>query len=96
MFAEDLSQFFNADEFADDAVLSGVAVVGIFNKAYVVADGGMGMATTRPAFILAADSVPSGPAGRPLVVNGVSYTVAGIDPEGSDRNVTVLLLELTV
>jgi hypothetical protein len=96
MFAEDLTQFFNADEFADEASLSGVDVVGIFDKAYVVTEAGMGMATTRPAFILPASDVPAAPVSQLLVLAGVTYAIAGIDPEGSDRNVTVLLLEKTV
>lgn len=95
MFAEDLTQFFNADEFADEARLSGVDVVGIFDKTYAITDGGMGMSSTRPAFTLPASDVPANPIGRILVIGNVSYGIASIDPDGSDRNVTVLLLELT-
>jgi hypothetical protein len=94
MFVEDLTAFFNTAEFADLAVLAGVEVPGIFDKQYLVEGAGMGFAATRPALTLPTASVPPNPAGLPLVVNETSYTVVGIDPDGSDRAVTVLLLEL--
>lgn len=95
MFAEDLTAFFNADEFADNAKLAGVDVVGIFDKQYLVQGSGMGFAATRPAFTLPASAVPATPTGKPLVLeDGTNYKVCAIDPEGSDRDVTVLLLEL--
>lgn len=95
MFNEDLTIFFSADEFADNATLAGAPVVGIFDKQHVVEGSGMGFAATRPAFTLPATSVPANPAGKPLVLeDGTTYRVAGIDAENSDRDITVLLLEL--
>ena len=95
MFAEDLTTFFNADEFADNATLAGTPVVGIFDKQYVVEGSGMGFAATRPAMTLPASAVPANPAGKTLVLeDGTAYRVCAIDPDGSDRSVTVLLLEL--
>ncbi|HEY0064716.1 MAG TPA: hypothetical protein VGC21_21545 [Telluria sp.] len=94
MFNEDLSAFFNTAEFADDAMLDGVEVAGIFDKQYLVEGGGMGFSATRPALTLPTARVPANPAGLPLLVNATNYIVAGIDADGSDRAVTVLLLEL--
>ena len=95
MFNEDLTTFFNANEFADNATLAGVPVVGIFEKQHIVEGAGMGFAATRPAFTLPASAVPVNHAGKPLVLeDGTVYRVGAIDPDGSDRNVTVLLLEL--
>lgn len=95
MFNEDLAAFFNPDEFADKATLAGVPVVGLFDKQYVVEGSGMGFAATRPAFTLPASAVPDQPAGKPLVLeDSTAYRVCAIDPDGSDRSVTVLLLEL--
>ena len=95
MFAEDLTAFFNAAEFADNATLAGEPVVGIFEKQHLVEGSGMGFAATRPAFTLPAASVPASHAGKPFVLeDGTAYRVSGIDPDGSDRSVTVLLLEL--
>lgn len=95
MFAEDLTPFFNPDEFAGMATLAGAPVVGLFDKQYVVEGSGMGFAATRPAFTLPASAVPANPAGKPLVLeDGTAYRVCAIDPDGSDQSVTVLLLEL--
>ncbi len=94
MFVEDLSAFFNTSEFAEPALLAGVEVAGIFDKQYLVEGAGMGFAATRPALTLATANVPANPAGLPLFVNETNYTVVGVDPDGSDRAVTVLLLEM--
>jgi len=95
MFAEDLGAFFNPDEFADKATLAGEPVVGFFDKAHLVEGSGLGFAATRPAFTLPASSVPASYAGKPFVLeDGTAYRVSGIDPDGSDRSITVLLLEL--
>ena len=94
MFAEDLTTFFNTSEFADPALLDGVEVVGLFDKQYVVEGAGMGFSGTRPAFTLPAADVPAQHAGKSLVTNAMNYRITGIDPDGSDRAVTVLLLEL--
>ena len=93
-FAEDLSVFFNPAEFADPATLGGVAVQGIFDKAYQFADvGGSGMAATQPVYTLATSAVPANPVGTTLVVGGVSYSVAAHEPDGT--GVSLLLLERT-
>lgn len=94
MFAEDLTPFFNTAEFADDATLGGVDVAGIYDKQYVVSGSGMGFTSTRPAFTMAAADIAQNPVGQALIVDGLDYKVAAIDPDGSDRHVTVLLLEL--
>lgn len=94
MFVEDLSAFFNPAEFADSATLAGVDVVGLFDRTYVVDASGFGSSATRPAFMLAASDVPVAFAGLPLAHDGIDYLVNGIDPHGSDRSVSVLLLEL--
>ena len=94
MFAEDLTPFFNATEFASDALLNGVGVTGIFEKKYVSAGGGLGMESTQPAMILPADQVGPAPVGQLLFHGSTNYRVAGIDEDGSDNSVTALLLEL--
>ena len=96
MFFEDLTPFFNAAEFADDATLDGGAVCGIFEKNYMVSDPGCGMLIAKLAFILPTSAVPASPNGKLLVIGAVTYAVAGIDPDGTDRVVTALILEKTV
>ncbi len=95
MFAEDLTPFFNATEFASDALLDGVGVTGIFEKQYVSAAAGMGFSSAQPAMIVPASVAGPAPVGKALLHGVNTYRVAGIDPDGSDDNVTVLLLEMT-
>lgn len=91
-FTEDLTAFFSTDEFASDATLGGVAVRGIFDKAYQLADvGGAGMTSTQPVFTLPSSSVPASVTGLPLVIGGATYTVVLSEPDGT--GVTQLLLE---
>lgn len=93
MFEEDLTLFFNTAEFADTATLGGVDVAGIFDDQHVTSSGGMGFASTRPAFTLPAAAAGATPAGKVLVHDGITYKVAAVDPEGSNRDITVMLLE---
>lgn len=92
-FSEDLSVFFDTGTgFAVSATLAGTAVRGIFDNAYELGAVGMaGMATTAPVFTLATSDVPAGAAGASLVVNGISFTVAEHQPDGT--GVSLLLLE---
>lgn len=90
-FPEDLSPFFNPAEFGSNATLAGVAVAGIFDAAYQMADVGTGMASTAPVYTLATSAVPASPVGTTLVVNAVIYTVAAHEPDGT--GVSRLLLE---
>lgn len=91
-FVEDFTAFFNTGDFATSATLAGVAVKGIFDKAYQFGDvGGSGMASTAPVLTLATANVPASPVGAAVVVSGVSYTVAAHEPDGT--GVSLLLLE---
>lgn len=93
MFNEDLAIFFNPDEFADEATLAGVGVSVIFHKDFVVGGGGMGFTSTRPAIALPASAIAANPVGQLVVHADITYKVAAIDPDGSNRQITVLLLE---
>lgn len=95
MFNEDLTPFFNAAEFASDALLDGVGVTGLFEKQYVSAAAGMGFSSAQPAMIVPAAVASAAPVGKVLFHGVQTYRVAGIDPDGSDDKVTVLLLEMT-
>ena len=92
-FAADMSAFFNPKDFGSSALtLGGVAVAGIFDAAYQLGDvGGMGMASTGPVITLATAQVPANPVGVAAVVDGVAYTVAAHEPDGT--GVSRLLLE---
>jgi len=88
MFAEDLSTFFAAAEFASPATLGGVPVMGIFDNAYF--DQDMGGSGSTPSYTLPSSAVPANVVGMALVVNGVTYKVAEPMPDGT--GVTTLRL----
>lgn len=87
-FAEALSPFFNVAEFASLATLDGAAVQGIFDNAYTEA---FGMASRAPMFTLPTASAASATQASVLVVDGTTYRVTSVQPDGT--GVTVLMLE---
>lgn len=91
MFNEDLRAFLNTDEMADEGLLNGATVRGIFTNGYAEASGGIGMAGTSPTFLLPSDDVPSSPEGMPFSVKGISFVVALPEPDGT--GMTTLYLE---
>lgn len=75
-----------------EGVLDGVPVSGIFDNAYALSNVGVvGMESAGPAFTMATASVPAAVRGKVLVVDGLSYSVQGHEPDGT--GVSVLLLE---
>ena len=81
-FVESLAAFFSTADFAVDAMLDGVAVVGIFDNAYELEDMGGGVSASGPAFTLPSSSVPSPVIGLFLVIGPVTYKVAEPIPDG--------------
>lgn len=82
-FVENLAAFFGTAEFAVDATLGGVAVVGIFDSNYELEDMGGGVSASGPAFTLPSSSVPSPVIGLSLVIGAATYKVAEPMPDGS-------------
>lgn len=65
------------------SVDGGQAVGGIFDDAYALATvGAMGMATSVPSVLVAADVVPANAHGLPVLVNGTAYVIVGSEPDG--------------
>lgn len=94
MFAEDLSAFFNPAEMADSITLNSVAVSAMFDNGYALGNvGSMGAAGAQPILTLATTNVPANPVGTLAVVNGITYSVAAHEPDGT--GVSTLYLERT-
>ena len=87
---EDFTAFFRTDEFADQAKLDGVPVIGIFDNDYLLEDLGGGMAATGPVFTMASADVLPGVTGLPLEIHGTVYKVVEPMPDGT--GVTLLRL----
>lgn len=89
MFAEDLSVFFNPEEFGNFAVLDWDEVTGLFDSDYVQAFDGI--SATATVFILPTASALGATTSSLLAVNGSTYRVRSIQPDSN--GVTTLLLE---
>jgi len=87
-FTEDFTPFLNADEFAVDATVGGVALRGIFDAAYADA---LGMGGTSPALLIATADAPAAAQGAAVVIGATSYTVANPEPDGT--GMTLLRLQ---
>lgn len=89
-FAENLAPFFATGDFAVAATLNGVAVNGIFDAEYSEPLGNLAEGRA-PIFTCALSSIPSVTHGQTLVIGAASYTVRGVEPDGT--GVVVLRLE---
>lgn len=89
-FAEDLTVFFNEDDFAVAATLQGAAVSGILDEEYTEPLGNVVEGKT-PIFQCRAADVPSVAHGQTLVVGARTFKVRGVEPDGT--GVVVLRLE---
>ena len=87
-FTEDLSVFFDTDEFADSVTYNGVAIAGIFDNAYFE---GQGIQSAQPVFTCPTASVPDAKHGDVLIRAGITYKVVGVEPDGT--GITLLRLE---
>lgn len=81
-FQEDLSVFFDPDDFADEAFYDGASepINGIFDADYLAPEDIEGSA---PWFWCAVVDVPSVAHGKQLVINGITYKVRGVQPDGT-------------
>ena len=80
-FTENLALFFNVAEFADAGVLDGVAHNGIFDHGYLEP---IGMATREARFTCAETATTrAATQASVLVLNGNSYRVRVVEPDGT-------------
>jgi len=88
MFTEDLSEFLDSTEMADNATIGASTIAGIFDNQFVEVHGIEGV---RPVFVCAEADVSSIAHGDALTIKTVSYKVAGVQPDGT--GLTSLILE---
>ena len=88
MFTEDLTEFFNPDEFAITATLQGGTSVNvIFDQEYV---RGLDMVgCTNPVALAIATTVSASNVGQTLTISGTAYTIR--DRRPVDDGATVIL-----
>lgn len=94
MFTEDLSVFFNTDEFAIaatyDAAGVNTTIAVIFDNSYLQQVGLV--ASSEPVALAKASAVAVDPVGKTLTVSGVGYVIRNIEPV-DDGAVVLLRLE---
>lgn len=91
MFTEDLSVFFNTSEFAQPATIGGADYNVIFDKAYTGALAGLVESTGPQMLIATVDATAAALThGTVVVIAGTSYTVAGVEPDGTGATVVQL------
>ena len=92
-FTEDLAAFFDvAGGFASSALYDGTTTItGIFDDAHELAALGMAMqAAAGPQFLCRAADVAADPVGKSLVVNGITYSIAEHQPDGTGMTTLIL------
>lgn len=94
MIGDDLTPFFVPGEFAGVGdTLDGQPVTGIFDREYVSINDGIGMASSRPAYLLPTSEAPAAPEEMILMIakTGERFIVQAHEPDGT--GVTALILE---
>ncbi len=95
---EDLSEFFDDDEFATGAFFKTstgtMAVTGIFDNAYLLAETGeVDLETTQPRFTCKAVDVLLVEREQEVTIDGQLFSVLTVEPDGTGMAVVVLANE---
>lgn len=82
-FTEDLAGYFKTADFGTSATWSvgSATVVGIFDSEYA-RELGM-IDATDPQFVCRESDMSSAAQGQTLTINAVSYTIVGVEPDGT-------------
>jgi hypothetical protein len=94
MIGDDLTPFFVPGEFAGEGdTLDDAPVTGIYEAAYVSTNQGIGLASSRPVYLLPASAVPADCEGKLLALGktGEQFSVEAMEPDGT--GLVALLLE---
>lgn len=86
-FVEDTAPFLA--DFGVAATVGGVSLTGIFDNAY--ADPFGIVASASPVLLIVSSAAPSAAVGNTVVVGGITYTIAEIQPDGT--GITRLMLK---
>lgn len=96
-FTEDLAPFLSTSDFAVTATVGGVSVSVIFDRAHVEAMGGFGggIDATQPTALLKTSDVTAQSIARntAIVIDGTTYYVQSLQPDGTGMTLLVLSLE---
>ena len=83
-FAEDLTQFFDTDDFGVAATYNGSTTVnGIFDNGFSAIGSQPGIEGSLPSFTCRASDVSGVVHGHTLVISGATYNIVGVHPDGT-------------
>ncbi|MCP4228734.1 MAG: hypothetical protein GY771_01115 [bacterium] len=82
-FTENISDFFDTDDFAVAATWNAQTVNGIFDNEYFDEPGGVGIEGSTPVFLCAAADVNGIAHDDDITINGTAYKVVGVQPDGT-------------
>ena len=95
MFNEDLDAFLNVNELGVAATYNATAIVAQLLNEYATLEGGtVGIEGTNPAALVKASDVSGIAADDAITVDGVSYTVARIEPDSTGNLLKLILTEV--
>lgn len=90
MLIEDLSLFFNTNEFATTALYNGATTIkGLLGKSYVAINE---VESTAPSFTCALSDIPNAKQNDTLLINGITYAVVNVKPDATGL-ITLILEE---
>ena len=91
--AADRLALLDSDEYGVAATYSGSTVYGIFDNDYFdgIADAGVPVESAQPRFLCRTADVSSVAHDETILISGVTYTIVGIEPDGT--GMTNLILE---
>jgi hypothetical protein len=92
-FTEDLTAFFSTDDFAVSALYNGTTTINVilYTAYYEENMGRVGFEGSAPVALARTADVPGVAHGVSLVIYGVTYSVVGVEPDGT--GLTTLRLE---
>lgn len=85
MISEDITQFFQSADYAEQVIIGSTPVMAIYDEDYYTDDvGAIGQESKQPIITLASSSVPSGAKeGTTVTVRGIAYKIRNIRPDGT-------------
>jgi hypothetical protein len=88
--AEDLSVFFDTDDFAVSVNLDGSSVDGILSLEPIESNF---VQTTKPVFVYEKADKPSVTIDSTLIYDSIAYKVKGLEPDGTGMQMLILEIQ---
>ena len=85
-------ELFDTDDFGVESTFGGNTIKGIFENGYTEIEGAnIGLESLAPSYTCRTSDVSSAKHGDTLTIDGVAYSIVGVQPDG--QGITMLTLE---